>query len=55
MGRKDSAGRGRRSYDASLGRGFAKHWSVLFKYADYQADDFARDTQKVWIQVEYVL
>ena len=41
--------------DASLGRGFAKHWSVLFKYADYQADEFARDTRKVWIQVEYIL
>ncbi len=25
----------------------------MVKVADYRADDFARDTRKVWVQVEY--
>ncbi len=29
---------------------FGKHYSVLAKYAYYNADKFATDTQKIWIQ-----
>ncbi len=41
-------------WNASLAYGFDKHWSGLLKFADYRADDFARDTRKVWVSVEYV-
>jgi hypothetical protein len=39
--------------DASLG--FPLHGPVsgLLKVADYQADGFARDTKKVWLQIEW--
>lgn len=30
---------------------FDKHYSLLVKYAYYDADQFATDTQKVWVQV----
>jgi hypothetical protein len=29
---------------------FGKHYSVLAKYANYSADKFSTDTQKIWIQ-----
>jgi hypothetical protein len=29
---------------------FGKHYSVLAKYANYNADKFATDTQKIWVQ-----
>jgi hypothetical protein len=29
---------------------FGKHYSVLAKYANYNADRFATDTQKIWVQ-----
>jgi hypothetical protein len=36
--------------DLSLSRGFGKHFTGLIKYADYDADNFATDTKKVWVQ-----
>ena len=39
--------------DLSLARPLWKEWTGLMKVADYRADDFARDTRKVWVQVEY--
>ena len=38
-------------WNASIGRDFMEHYSVLLKYADYNADSFATDTQKVWVQL----
>ena len=32
---------------------FAKHANVLLKYANYQADDYATDTDKVWLMLTY--
>jgi hypothetical protein len=29
---------------------FGKHYSMLAKYANYNADKFATDTQKIWVQ-----
>jgi hypothetical protein len=29
---------------------FGKHYSILVKYADYEADGFATDTEKFWVQ-----
>lgn len=40
-------------WNLSLGRAFGKHWNGLVKLADYQADGFARDTRKFWLQFEY--
>ncbi len=55
--RADTAFSGIRHYgrelDASLSRPLWKGWTGLAKIADYRADDFARDTRKVWLQVEY--
>ncbi len=42
-----------RELDLSLSRPLWKDWSGLVKVADYRADDFARDTRKLWVQVEY--
>jgi hypothetical protein len=39
--------------DLSLARPLWRDWTGLLKFADYRADDFARDTRKVWVQVEY--
>lgn len=38
-------------WNASIGRDFLEHYSVLLKFADYNADSFATDTQKVWVQL----
>ncbi len=38
-------------YDAQLTRNFGDHFSVLLKYAYYNAKGFSSDTQKVWGQV----
>lgn len=43
-----------REWNASLGTKFARGWSALFKFADYRSDRFARDTRKIWVQVEWV-
>lgn len=42
-----------RELDLSLSRPLWKHWSGLVKVADYRAGDFARDTRKLWVQLEY--
>ncbi len=42
-----------RELDLSLSRPLWQDWTGLLKFADYRADDFARDTRKVWLQVEY--
>jgi Alginate export len=42
-----------RELDLSLSRPLWKDWTGLVKLADYRADDFARDTRKLWVQVEY--
>jgi hypothetical protein len=31
-----------------------QHYAVMLKYADYNADAFATDTRKFWVQLEYV-
>ncbi len=38
-------------WDASIGQTFMDHYSLLLKYADYNADTFATDTQKIWVQL----
>ena len=42
-----------REWNASLSVPIAKGLSGLLKIADYRADGFARDTRKIWLQVEY--
>jgi Alginate export len=42
-----------RELDLSLSRPLWKDWTGMVKFADYRADDFARDTRKLWVQVEY--
>jgi hypothetical protein len=42
-----------RKLDLSISRPLWKDWTGLVKLADYRADDFARDTRKLWVQVEY--
>ena len=41
-------------WDLSLSRPIGKFWNGMIKLADYQADHFARDTRKLWLQFEYV-
>jgi hypothetical protein len=31
---------------------FGKHYSLLAKYANYNADNFGTDTQKIWLQAD---
>lgn len=40
-----------REIDAQVEKKFAGHYTVLFKYANYFANDFANDTQKIWLSV----
>ena len=40
-------------WNASLGLPLAKGVSALLKLADYRADGYARDTRKLWLQLEY--
>lgn len=40
-------------FDASLARPLGKGWSGLIKYADYRSHDYARDTRKLWVQVQW--
>lgn len=37
--------------DLALSRSFGDHFGGLIKYADYEADNFATDTQKLWLQL----
>lgn len=40
-------------FNAQISWPFAKGWNALAKYADYHADNFGRDVQKLWLSVEY--
>lgn len=42
-----------RELDASLVIPVAPQWRALAKLADYRADRYARDTTKLWLQVEW--
>ncbi len=42
-----------REWNLSLSRPLSKQWTGLLKAADYRADDFARDTRKLWVQLEW--
>jgi hypothetical protein len=37
-------------FDLLVVKKFGKHYSILGKYAYYDAEDFGLDTQKIWIQ-----
>jgi len=37
-------------WDAAIIKKFDKHHSLLFKYANYDADGFSDDTEKFWVQ-----
>jgi len=39
-----------KEWDVSAIKKFGKHYSVLAKYAYYDADQFSTDTQKIWVQ-----
>lgn len=43
-----------RELDASLAIPMSPRWRALAKVADYRADRYARDTTKLWLQVEWV-
>ena len=52
--RADRGGAGYgREWNASLSLPLAKGLGALLKVADYRAGGFARDTRKLWLQVEY--
>ena len=52
--RADTGGRHYGSeLDASLAWPLRRGWSGLVKLADYRSDTFARDTRKLWLQLEY--
>lgn len=42
-----------REWNLSLAAPLVAGWSGLVKLADYRSDSFARDTRKVWLQLEY--
>jgi len=44
-----------RELDASLGIALHPGLDLLAKLADYRSDGFARDTRKLWLQVEWAL
>lgn len=39
-----------KEWDFSILKKFGKHYSLLAKYANYNADTFGTDTQKIWLQ-----
>lgn len=39
-----------KEWDFQAVKKFGKHYSLLAKYANYDADSFSTDTQKVWVQ-----
>jgi hypothetical protein len=51
--RADSGGRYGAEWDASLGFPIARSLTGLVKLADYRSDGFARDTRKLWLQMEW--
>lgn len=42
-------------WNAQVGFKPTRHTALLIKYADYRAKAFATDTQKLWLQLDYVL
>ena len=38
-------------FDASIGKKIGKHYNVQAFYANYNADEFKTDTEKIWLQV----
>lgn len=42
-------------WNAQIGFKPAKGLGVTLKYADYDAEDFATNTQKFWLQLDYIL
>lgn len=40
--------------DASVGAALGHGWTALVKLADFRSDGYARDTQKIWFQLEWV-
>ena len=40
-------------WNASLGANLGRGWNGLLKFADYGSDGFARDTRKLWLQLEW--
>lgn len=46
-------GRYGREWDASLGFPLGSNLGGLVKYADYRSDGYARDTRKLWLQLEW--
>jgi hypothetical protein len=43
-----------REWNASLAFPLPARLTGLVKFADYRSDGFARDTRKLWLQVEWV-
>jgi hypothetical protein len=39
-------------WNASVSQTFYKHYTAMIKYADYNADTFATDTQKLWASLQ---
>lgn len=39
-----------KEWDFSVLKKFGKHYSLLAKYANYNADSYGTDTQKIWLQ-----
>lgn len=39
-----------KEWDFAILKKFGKHYSLLAKYANYNADSFGTDTQKIWLQ-----
>ncbi len=39
-----------KEWDFQATKKFGKHYSVMAKYANYEADKFNTDTQKIWVQ-----
>jgi len=37
-------------WDAAIIKTFDNHYALLFKYANYDAEDFSDDTEKYWVQ-----
>lgn len=51
--RADDGGRYGREWDASLAFPVGRQVKGLAKIADYRSDGFARDTRKLWLQLEW--
>jgi len=43
-----------REWNVSISLPLGRGWQALAKLASYQSDGFARDTSKIWLQVEWI-